>query len=383
MVSASSGPSLNGGKPWRAALLPVNLPRMPAIELPRGTYDFWKGDLDELDPAESEVDDAFVEAMRAYEAATPDERSGFRAGLDSAASYRLIGFAQRIALIGLRKRAPLLVRAGLSAETAIDVNTIDFRDAGWSVARLRYCMARLGMDAAGEFAAALGRACPSMVDALQHQVPRVLGSRSLREFRRSDLLSVEVPAPTGSGFVKLSIARFQPRHDLLGALLAVASLVRGESEYQRMAVAAADDFPWVRILGVHGMDEYRTRLLGTVNVHAALRPGATTIRSRYGSDQRLWISIGEAPSADAAAAFCREVGEGAFDREVRISLAHGPFIAYIAGWIPESDVPLHESTSSLERFREPVRRILRETRPLPGEDPFELSGISTPGGLLQ
>ena len=54
----------------------------------------------------------------------------------------------------------------------------------------------------------------------------------------------------------------------------------------------------------------------------------------------------------------------------------------LQAWIAEENVSLTETAATLERFRRPLERILEETPPLPGNDPYELSGISLPGGLL-
>ena len=60
----------------------------------------------------------------------------------------------------------------------------------------------------------------------------------------------------------------------------------------------------------------------------------------------------------------------------------GSLFGFVQAWIAEEDVPLTETAVTLERFRRPLERILEETPLLPGNDPYELSGISLPGGLL-
>ena len=324
--------------------------------------------------------------MLEYRAGTPSTRDEFTRSLDMNNSYRLQAFGTRSSLVALRTRSPRLARAGLLALVAIDSKTIDFRDAGWGIAKTRYVMARLGMNAAEEFADALSVACPTMADSLSHQVPRVLSYRSLVEFRKHDLMAVEVVTPSGPGFVDLHIVQFEPRYDILGALVRAAGIVG--SSYARRKVEAADDHPlhWVspdwrpsRISTRSLISLLPAGLLGAVNVHAELRP-EMPVSTKFG--QKLWISIIETESPEIASRIARTEPQANDGRTVSFLISVGPLVGFVQGWHVEPGLPLFESADSLERCREPLRGILEDTPPLPGDDPFELSGVSLPGGML-
>jgi len=350
------------------------------LELPGGHYDFWAGHFDPLDPAPSDLDDAFVQLMDAFRIAPPGEREDFTRRLGD--SYILQTFAGRAARMGLKTRSTSLVRAGVMAELAMDPHAIDFRDAGWWIPTLHYVMGRLGMNAADEFHAALEVACPSMADALGSMIPRILTYRTLTELRKSELPKVEVDTAAGPGLVTMHIERFEPGYDVLGAIVRAAELVPRGSQYGREEVAVADGFPTVWVFGDWERFKMPDEVRGVGNVHAILRPESTKARGRYGLPQKLWISIADTSSPTYAETLVRHAAEGKLDRAVHYGVAVGSLFGFVQAWIAEEDVPLTETAVTLERFRRPLERILEETPLLPGNDPYELSGISLPGGLL-
>jgi hypothetical protein len=356
------------------------------IEPPGGRrYDFWAGELDDLDPAPSPLDDTFLRMMTDYTMAGGEERAEFMAALDSDDSYALLNFSGRAALLGLRSGAPKMVRAGLAAEFVIDPHVIDYRDAGWFLPRLHYVMARLGMHPADEYEAVVRLACPAMTHSLRHQFARLIGHRTLEEFRRHDFLSVEVMGPTGIGFIKLGIEPFRPRADLLGALLATAALIRAEPAYQRDRIEAGESFEWFEALDERRpqIGELPGRINGVAKVSATLRPGTLDASSGIVAGYALWITLIETADAQDAAHIAKSAAVARFPHFAHAAVAADKLVAVVQSRRANEASPPFEDETTLQRFHDPLNHILRETRLLPGTDPFELSGVPVPGGLFQ
>ena len=343
------------------------------------SYDRWAGHFDDLDPKPADLDATLRKAAHAFATATPAERADFTAALDMHDSYALQSFSYRAAILGLRVRDPELVRDGLAAATALDPHVIDYRDAGHTVPFLYYCMLRLGMNAKMELDEALGRALPSMANAMVHAVRRYATYHSLKQFRKHELLAVEVRTASGVGIVNLGTSPFQPRLDLVGLVLQIAALVRADSQYQLDRVACAEDLPWYWLFGTNSPDTAREELkrsvLGACEVRADLRPHVTETKSRYGNfTQKLWIMVAETKDALTAAQLSVMAEEAVRPRGAIVGVSNDRLCGIIIAFFAVDDLRLFETRQSLERFQTPLAQLLATTPPLSGQDPFERSG---------
>jgi hypothetical protein len=328
-----------------------------------GSYDFWSGHLDWLGPTPAELDveiEALCEEFAEGDAST---RAALTASLNADDSYALQLFAERSAIFGLRTGNAELVRRGLVGVAAVDPDVIDFRDAGTPLPRLFYCLTQCGDDARSAFERTEQLATGRMASVLQANRQRLAGYSSMDDLSKHELVR-EVMTKLGPGFVRPSIAPYEPSCDLTEASLRVAEVLREDLRYQFDVVTTATDLPTYWLWGRDNDEANRMRrsIKGVCAVESRLRPEHDENPSRSPLvAQWLNVYIVETKHSSVSQSLALAAGRLQHNRAAMFAVTAGRLAAVVLALVSSETTRLAESTVQLGRFREPLSKLLTST----------------------
>jgi len=314
-------------------------------------YDPWSGALDLHRFVESPVDTAVGEfAASCEKLGTEAEAGEVRAALSMDDFYTLLAFARRAALASLQGRSSPSLHHGLVALTAIDQERVDLRDVSVAAELLAWAMARAGVDHAIEFQTASRRCEPGVADTLSH-----IANRSANELEPGMWRPVQTAA--GPILAEDYFERFEPAIDLIGIAIAVRDVIEADA-YRVSSLTVATELPsvWLTPTDPGAIERALERVRACVSVRGELDPtAASTAR-----DQQLLVFLAEAGSTDDA----RLIAGAAVPAESHkaLGLADGSVCCVVIANSIVAGVPAFERDGSLERFEEPLRSVLEQSR---------------------
>ncbi|HEY5956771.1 MAG TPA: hypothetical protein VIV60_09470 [Polyangiaceae bacterium] len=325
-------------------------------------YDFWSGHLDWLEPATSELDAEINALCGEFEAGSTDARAALTQSLNAADSYAFQHFAERSAVLGLRTGNVELVRRGIISVSAVSPNTIDFRDAGYPLARLYYCLTKCGVDASLAFIQAQQLASDEMADVFEANRKRYAAYSSMDDLCKGELVC-EVRTQHGPGFVRPSIESFKPSCNLTGLSLRVVELLRAESRYQFNTVETASSLPayWIWGRGNDEGERMKRDISAVCTVQFRLRPEYDKNPTRsHVFAQWLNIYMVETNDAVVSRSLVQAANSLKHERAAMLAVATGPLAAVAFALTASETARLTESAATLERFRESLSNVLSD-----------------------
>lgn len=266
--------------------------------LPERSYDFWRGDLDLVDPAPNPLDEEIREICRRYaqvggqSRSAVRRRSAIRDSISMDQFYTLISFAERTAVFGVREARPDLVADGLTAIAMIDERRVDFRDILWCLGLVCYAANRAGGNA-GEMCRTAGSLASS--DVARFLTDTAEGTAAYRDIHAA--CYDEVETENGIGFVGWRGSGYRPTLDLKSAILDIAKLVTSD-RYRPNQVEVATRLPdyWLGNSAQADGNRILSRVRAGATISARLRPD---IHPDHDSQQFMVFLLEAADESDA------------------------------------------------------------------------------------
>lgn len=234
-----------------------------------GDYDFFRGELDLLNPAPSQLDAKVRSLCRRYVEANDEERSELRAALSMDEFYVLIFFGERAAVFALRESDPDFIADGLSGLAMIERDRVDFRDIVMSLALLYHSAAKVSDDPNKMFREAAALAEPGVAELFTNFIE---GPEEYRDLQESWGYA-EVKTTYGIGLIGWGFAEYEPTTNLAKVAVEIRQLI-SQDKYYPDSIKIASTIPPVWLGG--GVDEEINKVLtsvrGGASVSGSLRP---------------------------------------------------------------------------------------------------------------
>jgi hypothetical protein len=324
--------------------------------MPPGKYEVRREELGLIRPKPNAYDDALAEMCRRYASGDARTRARTRRSLAQEEFYKLIGFAEREAVFGLRSRGAEKLADGLTALAMIEVERVDERDLLVSLSLLNHSAVRIGADVGRLFRDAAALAEPATSRLIVEFNDRTTAEKDLRAAWGHD----EVETEAGLGFISFGIDEYDPTYDLKKVSIHVADLLLAD-KYIPTSVEVGYNLPpvWLE-------SDDNTRLERAMR---AVRAGAGVSADRTPFDVSHMFAVFILELADESSARTlldlsnelapsREREKGPFAYSM-LGVAEGRlFCLVVARPFAEGAKPV-ESRESLGRFREGLAEILR------------------------
>jgi hypothetical protein len=313
-------------------------------------YEPRSGALDLHRFVESPVDAALCEFGSSYERLGELEAAGVRAALSIDDLYTLLAFVRRSVLASLRGRSSPSLHHALVALTAIDQGRVDWRDVSVGAELLAWAIARAGGDHAAEFRRASGQCERGVADTLSD-----IASRRASELEPG--MWRPVASPTGPVLAEDDYERFEPTVDLIAVAVGVQDVVEVDA-YRVLDVTVATRVPpvWLTPTDQAALERALDRVRACLTLHAELDPAAASTAR----DQHFVVFLAEAANTDDA----QLIAGSAIPTEAHeaLGLANGRVSCVVVANSTTVGVPAFERAGSLERFAEPLRKVLEHSR---------------------
>ena len=313
-------------------------------------YDPLAGDVGLLDPRPSPVDQEVMAAVTEIAASDAATRAAAIAALTVDDGYTLLGYARRMAIFTLRARDGAVAVRGLSACALVDISRVDPRDVMVALAMLHHALVRADADPTKAFAdaASLGLAeTAQLINGFAERRPRDLDLRDAWG-------QIEVETEHGAGLMAWGFHDYAPTLDLTTAIIAIADVLTRD-DYM------ADD-PWLAVdlprYWLSGVDDSRVEAIssaarGAASVSARMRPDVSDTYAQ----QQMTVFLLEADTARSAAALA-DIGASVSGPFASLAVAADRLFCLVIARAFVQGIEDHETSESLMRFREPLRRVL-------------------------
>lgn len=316
--------------------------------LPEGSYDFWRGDLDLINPAPNPLDEGIRAVCRRYAQLNGPERSAMRCRLAIRRSismdefYTLMAFAKRTAVFGVREANAGRVADGLTAIAMIEEKRVDFRDILWCLGLLCYAANRAGGNADEMFRAAASLAEP--------EVARLVANTAEQSAKYRDIhcsCYEEVETDNGIGFIGWGGSGYRPTIDLKSAILDISKLVTSDF-YRSDGIEVATDLPdyWLGSSNKSRQQRILSHVRAGATLSARLRPD---IHPDHDS-QQFTVFLVEAANESDAQALCRMAETNDSPHHCELALARSRLSCLVVARSFMEGVAGYETKGSLMRF---------------------------------
>ena len=317
--------------------------------MPRGRYDFWRGEESLLDPAPTSLDSALTELVRRFAKSDDELRARMRAAISEDESRTLKTYSGRAAVFALREKNAEWLVDGITAIAMLEEERADGRDIVLYLGLLAYSAARVGADAEQ-----LARSAAALSE---DEVARLITGYMKYRDPQEAWGFLEVETEHGAGFVGWRFHDYRPRYDLTRIAIELGRFISGD-KYQLDSIDVAEAFHRVWLEGA-GDDKSLDAVLKAVRagatIHADLRPE----QHRSYKDQLLMLFLLEVESESAAQellGFARRKGP---QRYGSIAVAEGRVFCLIIGRSGRLHRKPFETSSSLARLVGPITEILK------------------------
>src|SRR5262245_8749987 len=96
--------------------------------MPDGIYDFWRGEINLINPAPIALDSQLRELCQSFANSDAQSRAQMRASISMEEFYTLLTFSKRAAVFGIRERNAAWLVDRLTSLSMIELDRVDFRD---------------------------------------------------------------------------------------------------------------------------------------------------------------------------------------------------------------------------------------------------------------
>lgn len=316
-----------------------------------GKYDFWRGDMNLIDPQPSELDVKIRTLCHRFMGSNADEQKNIRSSLSMDDFYTLMTFSNRSSVFALRKKNVNYVMDGLIAVAIIERERVDYRDIPLTLSLLYHAADRIGEDADELFRKV---ACLTSEGVSREKIDSSTGS--MREKFRIQLWGYdEVETRHGAGFCHHDYADYQPSYDLVSAALDIADLFTAD-KYQLDSISTGAEIPpvWLKPANDPALGETLEAVRAAVSIRAKLRPN---VDASYDS-QMLLTFLAEVTDETAAKKLQKICGKVEYADHSLVGSAAGRLFCVIiqSSWVIR--VRTYESAESLSRFSEGITQVL-------------------------
>jgi hypothetical protein len=326
------------------------LPKLLAHE-----YDFWTGDFDLLAPVPAPADADARALSRTFAESDQAHREKVRSHLSMDELYTLLAFANRSAAFALQSKDETFVADGLVSLAMIDPARIDLRDLLVSAGLLHHAAVRVAPAPSSLFRSAMDLAEPVIAQGLGRYIENPARFENLPQ----TVGYQEVDGPLGPGFVSHGLRPFDPSFDFVD-LLTRAEQVIDADHYKVSAIVIADELPWTAWFRPEGQREAapilkRARGVGTFN--AKVRPA-----SGIGRKSQILIFFLMELATEADAVRIMEIAaETRLTVRATLPILDRRLFALLVSSAVYADDPMIETTKTLQRFKDPLQRVLSTT----------------------
>jgi hypothetical protein len=315
------------------------------------SYNRWNGETDLLNPIESPADPPIQDFLRQFALARPGERKGFRAGMSMDDFHTLFIFSSRMAVFALRSGNADQLQLGFTAMAPIDAARSDSRDILIRLSLLNHTAGRIRPDTNSFFESALRLAPRQGAKIIKEFHRRSEAQKSLHAFGFK-----EVVTANGAGFASCSHGPYSPTIDPLQLLIGIAAILRADRYAPSISLASRPGPAWFRP-GSPEEEHRRNLILDGIHAVSLVKGRLRPEHHKRADAQSFHVFLLECAAEEDAAFLARLAASRKTDAHV--ALPHGRILCLIAARSYVGDVESYESSESIQRFREPIDRLLQ------------------------
>jgi hypothetical protein len=258
--------------------------------------------------------------------------------------YTLLTFARRATVRALRGQTGQLLRGWL-AVGLVDLERVDWRDAAVATGLLSYAAARTNTLCPPDLALAV--ASPATAKLLRQYSKSGASSLTVGGYR-------EVKTRDGPSLVEDYGHAYEPTVDLLAGAELLAEVIESD-HYQLTGITTGSEIASVWLPAHDAETEQARKNVGAcLSVSAAPRDEAATVFPA----QTFLAYIAECASSEDASRLANAAQQPASSEVAELAVWHGRLCVVVIARSTVKDVAPLESTSSIIRFRDPVRSAL-------------------------
>jgi hypothetical protein len=320
----------------------------------KATYDFWRGETSLIDPRPAAADEELRHVTRAYAAAGSSRRSEMRDDMSMNDFYSLLTFARRASVFAMRSRDSQWIVDALNGVAIVDAHRIDERDIPLTLSVVHHAAERIGVETKKKFEAAALLADKKPAELIRSFVR---GDEKYKDIRQS-WGHDEIVTAAGVGIINREFSPYNPTGDMPAMAVAIAHLVR-DDRYEPSTVAIASKLPavWFRTDDETGLQALLRHVRAGLTVEGCLRPEHRPLQEL----QTLMIFAMELEDASTSEELMRIAMTHPPREEGRLALREKELFCMVIGR-PMAEAEPFETSESLERFREPLMKVLRGYR---------------------
>jgi hypothetical protein len=273
--------------------------------------------------------------------------SDFRDALTQEDLYALLTFARRAAVRVLRGRTDQLT-AGCAAAGLVDLARVDWRDAAVAVGLLACAANRTHTTLRAPLQAALAIAEPDTQRLLQQYANSDSDGFAVAGYR-------EIATSTGPALAEDYGKPFDPTFDLLAVANSVVNVFEGD-RYRVTGITTGTDIApiWLPSEDPQMVEQARQSIRACLSISAAPRAQATTMFPA----QMLLAHVAECAATQDAELLTKAAKRPATSDIAALAVSHDSVCVEVIARSTVKDVAPIESAASIERFREPIARVL-------------------------
>ena len=322
--------------------------------LPEKQYDFWRGDLDLINPSINKLDDLIRLVCVRYSSADKDIRSTMRSSISMDQFYTLLRFARRSSVFGMQQSNSDLIADGLTAITMIEINRVDYRDILMNLALLYHALNKTGADSDAVFVRKAEIAEQKIAELL---IGFVEQSPEYRDLRKSWGYA-EVYTDVGPGFMEWGLKKYETNANLKNIILAISNIT--ELDYKRDSIELATEIPevWLGTQRNPTIKNALSSVKGCARLSASLRPHKFTDHA----SQRLMVFLSEVEDEQQALGLHQLVEQKASVSHSKVAIAENNLFCLVIANSFMLGKELFETDSSLMRFFNDISLILKQCR---------------------
>lgn len=323
-----------------------------ASPMPAGEYKFSREELGLINPKPNELDSALAELSRRYAQSDGPTRAQMRRSTSMEEFYRLLDFATRAAVFGLRERNAARLADGLSAVAMVEQERVDYRDILWTLATLHHSAARIGASPEKLFGDAATLAEPGTAKLIRDFLSRPADEKNLRDSWGRD----EVETEGGVGFIGWGFEKYEPTYDLKKVVVEVARLV-ADDKYENVSAEVANELAptWLETDDNAALERALSSARAGASVHASYGEEAQTGMPK----QVLMVFLVELSSEADARALLEAAGRKKPSGDAMLALAEGRLFCLLVASPGVANAKNEETPESVRRFSAGLTNILR------------------------
>jgi len=323
---------------------------------PEFNYSKWKGEKSLINPQVNELDSFIVQLTNEYIASNDSERNVIRNSLSQDDIYTIFTFCKRTVIFGLRDNENKdFIKNSLNTLSMVDPERCDFRDALVAMAFANHGIHKSALHTTELYNRATQFANPKMAELLSGFDARKTEDKSLENMAGY----TEIQTENGIGFVQCGYEKFQPRTNLLEIGFKISEFVDNE-KYQGASVSVGESLPLIWVDGEDNSElkNILNRSLGTVSVSAHPKE---ELYSGWTSQMFLLYLI-ECENQTDANRIVKIANQSEGKNHSKIVLNDDEVFCILITRSIAVGVDDFEDVESIQRFKEPLLKLIKENR---------------------